>query len=55
MHVKIADIELGKFPLQRRGFDAEIDESTDGHVAADAGGTIEIENFHGSEEWEVIG
>ena len=48
VHVKIADIELGQFPLQRGGFDAEIDKGADGHIAADAGETIEEEDFHGS-------
>jgi hypothetical protein len=46
VHVEVADIELGEFPLKRGGFDAEIDERADRHVAADAGETIEEEDFH---------
>jgi hypothetical protein len=46
VHVEVADVELGELPLQRGGFDAEIDECADRHVAADAGETIEEEDFH---------
>jgi hypothetical protein len=46
VHVKIAEIELGEFPLEGGGLDAEIDEGADCHVAADAGKTIEEEDFH---------
>ena len=46
VHVEIANVELGKLPFQRGGFDAEIDERADRHIAADAGETIEEENFH---------
>jgi len=49
VHVKIANVELGKLPLERGRLNAEIDESADGHVAADSGKTIEEENFHGGE------
>ena len=56
VHVKIADVELGKLPLEGRWFDAEIAKRADCHVAADAGETIEKENFHGSnaEGWMVL-
>jgi len=47
MHMKISDIELGELPFQGGGLDAEIDEGADGHVATDAGETIEEEDFHG--------
>lgn len=54
VHVKVPDIELGKFPLECGGLDAEIDEGADGHIAADAGETIEEENFHGRGRGAVI-
>ena len=47
MHVKIADLQFGELPLEEGRLDAEIAERADGHVAADAGKTIEEENFHG--------
>jgi hypothetical protein len=46
VHVKVADIELREFPLERRRFHAEIDERADGHVAGDTGEAIEEEDFH---------
>lgn len=36
VHVKIPEIELGEFPFQSRGFDSEVTERADRHVAADA-------------------
>jgi hypothetical protein len=47
VHVEIAEVELGKLPLQGRGFDAKIDEGADGHIAGDAGEAVEEEDFHG--------
>jgi hypothetical protein len=46
VHVKIADVQLRKLPFQRRRFDAEIDEGTDGHIAGDAGKAVEKKSFH---------
>jgi len=52
VHVKVADIQLRKLPLERRGLHAEVDQGADGHVAADAGNAVEIEGFaHG---WVLI-
>ena len=47
VHVKIPDRELRELPFERGRLDAKIDERADGHVAADAGRTIEKEDFHG--------
>ena len=47
MHVELADGELGKFPLESGGTDAEIDQRAYGHVTTDAGDAVEIEDFHG--------
>lgn len=56
VHVEIAEIELGKLPLESGRFHAEIDEGADGHVAGDAGKAVEEENFHkraaGRGEWK---
>jgi hypothetical protein len=41
VHVKVADVELGEFPLERGGFHAEVGERADGHVAADAADAVE--------------
>ena len=46
VHVEIADVELRQFPLEGAWFHAEVGERADGHVAADAGKTIEKENTH---------
>ena len=46
VHVKIAQRELGKFPLESGRLDAEIDERTDRHIAADARCAIEEKDFH---------
>src|SRR5688572_10169288 len=46
MHVKVADFEFPELPLERRRFDAEVDECADHHVAADARETVEIKDFH---------
>jgi len=36
VHVKLAELQLVEFPFECAGFDAEIDECADSHVAADA-------------------
>jgi hypothetical protein len=46
VHVKVADLELAQLPLERRRLHAEVAQSAHGHVAADAGETVEIEDFH---------
>jgi len=46
MHVKVADLELGKLPFKCGRFHAEIAECAYGHVATDAGEAIEEEDFH---------
>jgi hypothetical protein len=40
MHVKFAQIQLGKLPLQRRGFHSQIAQRADCHVAAYSRKTI---------------
>jgi hypothetical protein len=40
VHVEIAEVELGEFPLEGGRFDPQIAQCTDGHVAADAGNTV---------------
>ena len=47
VHVKVANVQLRKLPLERRWFHAQIAQGADGHVAADAGEAVEEENFHG--------
>jgi hypothetical protein len=49
VHVEVSDLQLGELPLECRGFDAEVAEGADGHIAADAGGTVEEQNAHGKE------
>lgn len=46
VHVKVTDLQLGELPFEGGGFDAEVAERADSHVAADAGKTIEKENTH---------
>jgi len=46
VHVKVADLQFGELPFKGGGFDAEVAESADSHVAADAGKTIEKEDTH---------
>ena len=46
VHVKVADLQLGKLPLESGRLHAEIDERADRHVAADAGDAVEEEGFH---------
>ena len=47
VHVEIAQVELGEFPLKGGRFDAEIAKRPNGHIAADAGNAVEKENTHG--------
>jgi hypothetical protein len=47
MHVKIPQVQFGEFPFQGGRFDAEVAESPNGHVTADAGEAVEIEYTHG--------
>ena len=47
VHVEIAEVQLGQFPLEGGRLDAEVDKGAHGHVAGDAGKTVEEENFHG--------
>ncbi len=48
VHVKIADLQLGKFPLEGGWFHAQIAEGTDSHIAANARGrAVKEENAHG--------
>jgi hypothetical protein len=46
VHVKIADIELGKLPFECRGLYAQVAQRADRHVAADAREAIEEEDLH---------
>jgi ABC-type multidrug transport system fused ATPase/permease subunit len=46
MHVELAEVEFGKFPLECGGVHSKIGERADGHVAADTGDAIKKENFH---------
>ena len=46
VHVERPDVELGEFPLEGGRLDAQITQGTHGHVAADAGETVEKEDAH---------
>ena len=46
VHMEIAQIQFRQLPLESRRFHPKIDQRADGHVAADAGGTIQIKNAH---------
>ena len=46
VHVKIADLQLGQLPLERGRLHPEVAQRAHGHVAADAGETIEKQDFH---------
>lgn len=46
MHVEIAQVQFRQLPLESRRFDAKVDQRADGHIAADAGRTIQIKNTH---------
>jgi hypothetical protein len=50
VHVEIAEVELGQFPLERGRIDAQVAQRADSHVAADARGTIEEENAQGGKD-----
>jgi hypothetical protein len=47
MGVEIADLEFAQFPLEGGGFHPQVAQGADGHIATDAGETIEIEHTHG--------
>jgi hypothetical protein len=46
MSVEIANVEFAQFPLERGRFHPQVAQGADGHIAADAGETIEIEHTH---------
>ncbi len=46
VHVEISDFHLRQFPLESGRLDAEVAQGTYGHVAADAGKTIEKKDPH---------
>ena len=46
VHVEIAEVHLGEFPLESGRLHSEVAESAHGHVATDAGKTVEKENLH---------
>jgi hypothetical protein len=47
VRVEIADLKLAQFPFKCRGFHPQVAQGAHGHIAADAGETIEIEHTHG--------
>ena len=47
VHVKISDFHLGQFPLESGRLDTQVAQRANGHVAADAGETVQEENAHG--------
>ncbi len=49
VHVEVADVHLRELPLERGGLHTEVAKSADGHVAADAGKTVEKEDLHNRE------
>lgn len=49
VHVEVADVDLRELPLERGGFHTEVAQGADGHVAADAGKTVEKEDLHNRE------
>src|SRR3954470_6807428 len=49
VHVEIADVHLRELPLERGRLHAEVAQSANGHVAADAGKTVEKEDLHNRE------
>jgi hypothetical protein len=46
MHVKVAEVQLAEFPLERARLHAEIDQRADHHVAADSGDAVQVKSFH---------
>ena len=46
VHVELAKVHFGEFPLEGGGLHAEVAKSAHGHVATDAGKTVEKENLH---------
>jgi hypothetical protein len=49
VHVEVADVHFGELPLERGGLHTEVAQGADGHVAADAGKTVEKEDLHNRE------
>jgi len=47
MGVEIADLQLAELPLEGGWLDPEVAQGAHGHVTADTGEAIEIENAHG--------
>jgi hypothetical protein len=47
MGVEIADLQFAQLPLEGGGFHPQVAQGADGHIATDAGETIEIEHTHG--------
>lgn len=47
VHVEIAQSQLGEFPFEGGGLDAEVAQRANGHVAADAGYAVEKKDAHG--------
>src|SRR4051794_26680778 len=50
VHVEVAERDLRELPLERGGLHTQIAERADGHVAADAGKTIEKKDLHNRED-----
>ncbi|MDB6173251.1 MAG: hypothetical protein JWL59_2562 [Chthoniobacteraceae bacterium] len=46
MHVEIADLQFGEFPLKSGRFDSQVAQGSHGHVAADTGKAVEKKNTH---------
>ena len=46
VHVKVSEVELAEFPLERARPHAEVNESADHHVAANSGNAVQVESFH---------
>ncbi len=55
VHVKVPEGNLGELPLEGGRLDAEIAQSAYGHVATDAGKTVEKENLHSRRRKGVAG
>jgi hypothetical protein len=44
--MEVADVHFRELPFERGRFDAQVTKGADGHVAADAGETVEVKNAH---------
>jgi hypothetical protein len=42
----VGEVEFPEFPFEGGGFETEVDEGTEEHVAAESGETIEVEGLH---------